>query len=157
MNNPVRSPRAFAVTIIKRIGVPWWYMDFDDLISEGYLGYMAAQRSYDPARCSFSHWAYLKMRGSILNYLIRKSPKEYLSIDDLRNKPYTPSPESAILESIELQRAMDKLTPRTQAILWLQYRDGLNHREIGRLYGLAKSSVSSIHVKALLVLRNELL
>ncbi|MFA5152273.1 MAG: sigma factor-like helix-turn-helix DNA-binding protein, partial [Clostridia bacterium] len=82
---------------------------------------------------------------------------DHLNIDDLIRKPYTPSYESLILDSIDLQRAMSKLTPRTQEILWLQYRDGLNHREIGRVYGLAKSSVSSIHVKALRVLRRELL
>jgi RNA polymerase sigma factor (sigma-70 family) len=153
----VHSPRAFAITIITRMGVPPWHMDFDDLINEGYLGYMAAQRSYNPGKCSFSHWAYVKMRGSILNYLIRKSSRDYQSFDDLIRKPYTPSPESLILDSIDLQRAMDKLTPRTREILWLQYRDGLNHREIGRVYGLAKSSVSSIHVKALWALRRELL
>jgi RNA polymerase sigma factor (sigma-70 family) len=153
----VRSPRAFAITIITRMGVPPWHMDFDDLINEGYLGYMAAQKSYNPNRCSFSHWAYLKMRGYILNYFIRKSSKDHPNIDDLRNKPYTPNLESLILDSIDLQRAMSKLTPRTHEILWLQYRDGLNHREIGRVYGLAKSSVSSIHVKALWVLRRELL
>ncbi len=153
----VHSPRAFAITIITRMGVPPWHMDFDDLINEGYLGYMAAQRSYNPGKCSFSHWAYVKMRGYILNYLIRKSSRDHLNIDDLIRKPYTPSYESLILDSIDLQRAMSKLTPRTQEILWLQYRDGLNHREIGRVYGLAKSSVSSIHVKALRVLRRELL
>ena len=153
----VHSPRAFAITIITRMGVPPWHMDFDDLINEGYLGYMAAQRSYNPGKCSFSHWAYVKMRGYILNYLIRKSSRDHLNIDDLIRKPYTPSYESLILDSIDLQRAMSKLTPRTQEILWLQYRDGLNHREIGKVYGLAKSSVSSIHVKALRVLRRELL
>jgi RNA polymerase sigma factor (sigma-70 family) len=157
MTDLVRSPRAFAITIITRMGVPPWHMDFDDLINEGYLGYMAAQRSYNPGKCSFSHWAYVKMRGYILNYLIRKSSRDHLNIDDLIRKPYTPSYESLILDSIDLQRAMNKLTPRTREILWLQYRDGLNHREIGRVYGLAKSSISSIHVKALWMLRRELL
>jgi len=157
MTDSVRSPRAFAITIIKRMGVSPWHMDFDDLISEGYLGYMAAQRSYDPGRCSFSHWAYIKMHGYILSYLIRKSSKDHPNFDDLIRKPYTPNPESLILDSIDLQRAMSKLTPRTREILWLQYRDGLNHREIGRVYELAKSSISSIHVKALRVLRRELL
>ena len=152
MNNDVRDPKAIAVTIIKRIGVPWWYMDYDDLISEGYLGYLAAQQSYDPDKCNFSSWAYLKMRGYIMNYLIRKSPKNHVDIDEIVNKLYTVDNDN-----IDFHRAVKKLPSRTQKILWLQYYAGLNHREIGKILGLAKSSISSIHVKALKELRTELL
>lgn len=155
MSDCVRDPRAFAVTIIKRIGIPWWYTDYDDLISEGYIGYLAAQKSFTPGKSSFSHWAYLKMRGYILNYLIKKSPKDDLCIDDVRDAA-SPIFSDGAFHEIDLQRAIARLPPRSREVLQLHYWEGLNFREIGQRYGLAKSSVGSIHIGAIKKLRIEL-
>lgn len=50
---------------------------------------------------------------------------------------------------IELERALDRLTPRARAVVWLHDVEGLTHREIGKLMGrsasFSKSQLARAH------------
>ncbi len=55
-----------------------------------------------------------------------------------------------------LSKAIDELSERERLVITLYYYEGLTIREIGKVLGLAKSTVSEIHVKTLLKLRGKL-
>lgn len=149
------DPKGLAMSIIKKIGVPWWYMDFDDLISEGYIGYLRACKSYKPDKGSgFVHWAYIKMHGYILSYLIKKSPKDHVDIDALRNTHIEPSYDDWILDKVDIQNAMELLDERSKDVIKLHYWDKMSIRDIAKERKMSPSGIENIHLKALSVLRS---
>ena len=51
------------------------------------------------------------------------------------------SPEEGYGERIDVQRALARLPPRSRALLWLAYAQGLAHKEIAEIVGVASTSV----------------
>lgn len=156
-DNDFSNIRGLAISIIKNIGIPWWYMDFDDLISEGYLGYLSAVKSFNSQKgAGFTHWAYIKMRGNILSYLCRKSPQDYLELNDDCCYRFKNPQEETSLNIIDLKNEIKKLPQRTQEILWRYYWERMTIREIGTLYELSPTGVEAVLQRALRQLKTEL-
>lgn len=51
------------------------------------------------------------------------------------------APEERYGERIDVQRALARLPPRSRALLWLAYVEGLGHSEIAEIVGVASTSV----------------
>jgi len=51
------------------------------------------------------------------------------------------SPERGYGERIDVQQALARLPPRARALLWLAYAEGLAHKEIAEIVGVASTSV----------------
>jgi RNA polymerase sigma-70 factor (ECF subfamily) len=51
------------------------------------------------------------------------------------------SPEKNYTDRIDVQRALSRLPPRSQALLWLAYAKDMPHREIAEIVGVASTSV----------------
>ena len=50
--------------------------------------------------------------------------------------------------SIDLERALDALTPQERSIVWLAYAEGWDHRTIGRIVGVGEKSVRVLLFRA---------
>jgi len=123
-------------------------MDYDDLISEGYVGYLMALRDYDPTKSSLCTWAYLKMRGRILNHLHRKGPK------DATTAEIEPTGDHLDYDDrVALRTALASLPERLQEVLRMHYFEGKSYSEIGQQIGKCKGTVEWLHLKALGYLR----
>ena len=51
-------------------------------------------------------------------------------------------------DSIDLERALDALTPQERSIVWLAYAEGWDHRTIGRIVGVGEKSVKVLLFRA---------
>ena len=51
------------------------------------------------------------------------------------------APEGGYGDRIDVQRALERLPTRSRALLWLAYVEGLEHKEIGEIVGVASTSV----------------
>ncbi len=51
------------------------------------------------------------------------------------------APEERYGDRIDVQRALARLPPRSRALLWLAYAEGLAHKEIAEIVGVASTSV----------------
>lgn len=51
------------------------------------------------------------------------------------------APEKRYGDRIDVQRALARLPPRSRALLWLAYVEGLRHEEIAEIVGVASASV----------------
>ncbi|RMA97493.1 sigma-70 family RNA polymerase sigma factor [Hydrogenothermus marinus] len=88
--------------------IPKGEIDFDELVNIGVIGLMKALDNYDEDKAKFSTYAYIRIRGEILDYLrsidivprgIRdKIKKEEKPIDEIMDMPLS---NSAIFLSIE--------------------------------------------------------
>lgn len=63
------------------------------------------------------------------------------------------APENRYLAEIDAQRALAKLKPKQRQLLWLAYVEGLPHKDISEILGLAPTSVRVLLARA----RNHLL
>ncbi len=83
-----------------------------------------------------------------------------LDLYSYRNYEYGQEPpvENLYKEEIAeiLSRAIDDLPERERLVITLYYYEGFTIREIGKVLGLAKSTVSEIHIKALMKLKSKL-
>jgi len=50
--------------------------------------------------------------------------------------------------SIDLERALEALTPQERSIVWLAYAEGWDHRTIGRIVGVGEKSVKVLLFRA---------
>ena len=50
--------------------------------------------------------------------------------------------------SIDLERALDALTPQERSIVWLAYAEGFSHREIASVLGMKTASVKLLLFRA---------
>ncbi len=71
-----RLVRYLAKSIYVRL--PKGMVELDDLVSEGFVGYLRACQKYDEKISSnFAYYATIKIRGAILDYLRREKPHHW--------------------------------------------------------------------------------
>lgn len=153
---------------------------FDDLVSAGQFGLLAAARKFDPTRrVRFATFASRHIRGAMLDYLrecdwvprLERTRHKAGRVKDLRSlvsldaehdefslgqivagRPVQCSAEDA--EQVE--RLLRGLRPDQRAVLWGRYVAELTLAQIGRRLGLSEARCSQICTEALAEARAKL-
>ena len=159
-------------------GCPVKY-ELNDLIGEGYKGYVSAVRHFDPSMGhKFKTFAEFRIKGSIRDFFRKESgiirsikfiPKmvsydEILTDDD---NPHTHYPELLLkssvcdtykdpFENVENEKLIDallSLSEKEQDIVLRYYFEDVRMKEIGQARECTESRVSQIHKKAIFKLQ----
>jgi RNA polymerase sigma factor (sigma-70 family) len=130
-------PLAKSLAIAAKKKLPSNY-DLDDLTSVAYLGLVeAANRFSEDKQTQFSTFAYLRIQGSILDFLRKE---KYNNNVDLTNEPfYQDKFESSLFDKIETE-----LGSRAAKVIRLRFVDEYSMKEIGKEIGIAESRVSQL-------------
>jgi len=127
-----------------------------DLISEGTLGLIEAVDAFDPERgVSFMTFAYLRIKGKMLDYLRRRTcrlRREELAAFDQFNRTFSLGMESAekTLDAITLARSLlPHLTAGERRIIELLYFEGLTQEEAARRLQCSRPNISILRKRAL--------
>ena len=109
---------------------------------------------------SFKTWLYTIGRNMALNYLKKKAKYPTVPIE---NTPELISDEAAVEDAyikkeqkIAVHRAMRKLKPEYQQVLWLIYFEGLSNKEAAKVMKKSVRSTESILYRAKKSLRSQL-
>jgi len=150
--------------------------ELDDLVSVGSIGLIRAAESYQPKRkVPFNHWAWLKIRGAILefiggNYRTRSGLQPRRNWRDAVHGPLTlaitstlgapdPAGDRAVAQAEmrrDLRAASAALKPREQKVLLTHYREGATLRATAKAIGLSEDQLYVQHQHSLRVMRREL-
>ncbi|NPA53709.1 MAG: sigma-70 family RNA polymerase sigma factor [Aquificae bacterium] len=98
--------------LVKKVASKIYYrlpkgeIDFDELVNTGIIGLMKAIDRYDKDKAKFSTYAYIKIRGEILDYLrsldvMPRSMREKIKEENLEEGKNLPLSKTAIMVSIE--------------------------------------------------------
>ncbi len=98
--------------LVKKVASKIYYrlpkgeIDFDELVNTGIIGLMKAIERYDKDKAKFSTYAYIKIRGEILDYLrsldvMPRSMREKIKEENLEEGKNLPLSRTAIMVSIE--------------------------------------------------------
>ncbi len=111
-------------------------------------------------KCSFRTWLYTIGRNKALNYLKKTSRHPAIPIEDTAGLV---SDEEAVEEAyirkedmITVHRAMRRLSPEYQQVLWLTYFEGLSNKEAAAVMKKTVRSVESLLYRARRSLRTQL-
>ena len=111
-------------------------------------------------KSSFKTWLYAIGRNIAIDHLRRNSKRSCISIEDT---PEMTDDETAVEESyikkeqqIAVHKAMRKLSPKYQQVLWLIYFEGFSNKEAARIMKKSLRSVESILYRARKSLRSQL-
>jgi RNA polymerase sigma factor for flagellar operon FliA len=137
--------------------------DTDELLSAGMLGLVQAARSFDPHRdVKFATYAYLRIRGAVIDSLRGRPTVSCGALDEEQNEFYAVPPRAQSLSPDEqaeqnelletLTRAILVLPKRDRHVLMLYYQEELTMKEIAAVLSLTESRVSQLHAAALLKL-----
>jgi RNA polymerase sporulation-specific sigma factor len=128
-----------------------------DVISEGTLALIEAVDAFDSGRgVKFITFAYLKVKGRMLDYLRRRKP--FVSLDGAAEfSAYTRiigfsdrRPIQQTLSSLRLaEELLRLLTPAEERILRLVYQRGYSQDEVARALACSRANVSILHKRAL--------
>lgn len=156
-------------------------VDDDKLLSECYKGLMAAARNFRPGRISFFGFAKPSIRGALSKYLRTKDvvkrgpreteelpdPEEVVEDEDTSTVPRQPVEREATMPAFEqihiaelwsevAPLMQNVLTPEERLVLELNFKGGLNLREIGELRGCSRAAMSLVKISALKKLKRRL-
>ena len=144
------------------------HVELDDLISDGWLGYLDACRRFDPSLDTFLSFAFLRIRGAMIDGLRikqRASKNTSLSLkecpESVAEQEYSNylsaggSPEQVIQISRAefLECAMGKLDENDRWILTASYYKKWSLKKIGEHFGKGTSHVWRIRQRLLRKLR----
>lgn len=111
-------------------------------------------------KSSFRTWLYAIARNIAIDWLRRNAKHNSIPIDDA---PELISDEEAIEaayirkeEKIIVHRAMRKLNPEYQQVLWLTYFEGVSNKDAARIMKKSVRSIESILYRARKSLRSQL-
>ncbi len=137
-------------------------IEFDDLVNTGIIGLMKAIDKYDERKAKFSTYAYIKIRGEILDFLRSleivprsvkdKIKKEYENTDELSiplsNTAVMVSIEKAIYEKDPNLKLVDTLVSKRSSPEEEVIKDDIKERvlkAIGRLSEKEKAVIQMIY------------
>ncbi|WP_297959054.1 RNA polymerase sigma factor [uncultured Ruminococcus sp.] len=111
-------------------------------------------------KSSFKTWLYTIARNLAVDYIRKDSRKNCISIEDT---PEMIDDETAVEEAyirkeqqIMIHKAMRKLNPKYQQVLWLIYFEGFSNKEAARIMRKSLRSLESILYRARKSLRSQL-
>lgn len=137
-----------AHTIMARMNVPW--EDRDALFSDVLIpSILSALRRYDPMMSSFPCFAWMVMRGAILNARRRGPVRTYATEEmDLHPAQNKGPAEQAEISDL-LDRALSLLCDEDREMLTLRYLDGTPVAEIAAQRDCSRENVYRILRRAL--------
>ncbi len=107
------------ISLVKKVASKIYYrlpkgdIEFDDLVNVGVIGLMKAIQKYDKDKAKFSTYAYIKIRGEILDYLrsldivprtVRDKIKKETPLEEGKTVPLS---NTAVMVSIEKALSSD--------------------------------------------------
>ena len=111
-------------------------------------------------KSSFKTWLYAIGRNIAIDHLRKTSKKSTVSFDEA---PVITSDEEAVEaacirkeEQIAVHRAMRRLKPEYQQVLWLVYFEGMSNKEAAKIMKKSVRSVESVLYRARKSLRSQL-
>lgn len=135
-------------------------VEIGDLISDGYLGLLAAMRQYDPTRAvPLRCFAARRIRGAILDGLRRRDwlPRSLRQlkalapkIEPLNRQPtYDPQISLICQQRQWVQTALRCLPRQSRLVLHLYYFEQLSLRQIGACLGISEARVSKVRSRTI--------
>jgi len=138
-------------------------IDYDELLSEGYLALCVAAQSFKKGKSSFSTYAVRVIKNHLINYITFRTEKLPNTPVDEENKspdvPDTinPSPDTVLFRkeiSMYIESAIKKLTPIEQKVIRLMYFDGLSIRATKERLKYSHEYIRYLHNKAIKKLKS---
>ncbi len=132
-----------------------------DVISEGTLALIEAVDAFDPERgVKFITFAYLKVKGRMLDYLRRRRPliplcgaTEFSAYTRIIGFHERRSAQD-VLDSLRVaEKLLGMLTPAEERVLRLIYQCGYSQDEVSHALSCTRANVSILHKRALNRLR----
>jgi RNA polymerase sigma-70 factor (ECF subfamily) len=127
--------------------------DAEDVLQDVFLRVHDALGSYDPAKGAFTTWLYRVTVNLCLSRQRRARPTGTL----YERTPGEASPEGQIAESLALEQALDGLSEKQRAVIFLRYYAGLSYAEIAGVLDVPLGTVQSRLNGALQSLRHNLI
>jgi len=135
-------------------------LEFDDLVNTGIIGLIKAIEKYDERKAKFSTYAYIKIRGEILDFLRSleivprsvkdKIKKEYENTDEisipLSNTAVMVSIEKAIYEKDPNLKLIDTLTSQKASPEEVVIKDDLKEKIIKAMNRLSNKEKAVIQM-----------
>lgn len=131
----------------------------EDLVQEGRIGVLIAQRRHRPELAAFTTYATLCIRSRINNYLRRDRPGNEIASDIIRDYRRDYRRDDGINDSDThtiLLSVLDKLPERNKEIIILRYYESLSCDDIGIRLGLSRQRVHQIEQCTLIVIHKRL-
>lgn len=132
------------------------FVDFDDLIQEGFIGLYKAQKNFNPdKKVLFKTYAYYWIKKQILSYLKKQNKFEILSFNeiDLDSLKYNEdfNEENILLSNLQKKIDFDNycLTKLETEILKLCFYEKLPFREISKRLDLSTERVRQLYQRAI--------
>jgi RNA polymerase sigma factor for flagellar operon FliA len=106
------------IGLVKKVASKIFYklppcdIEFDDLVNTGMIGLMKAIDKYDREQAKFSTYAYIKIRGEILDYLrslevVPRTMKEKIKKEEEENPDAKPLPLSNAAVLVSMEKALN--------------------------------------------------
>ncbi len=105
------------IGLVKKVASKIYYklppcdIEFDDLVNTGMIGLMKAIERYDREQAQFSTYAYIKIRGEILDFLrslavVPRTMKEQIKKEEAENPDAKPLPLSNAAVMLSMDKAL---------------------------------------------------
>ena len=149
--------------------------DWQDLFQMGCVGLMEAVNKFDESKgYKFSSYAYMTIKGTILNFIICDSWYIAKGQRERLKNSYAPDPLDAQIDekgntvknllpyveygfsNVDVKMALNNLPINLRKIVILRYIKGLREREIAEILKMPQGTISSYTRKALKLLKKEL-
>ena len=149
--------------------------DWQDLFQMGCVGLMEAVNKFDESKgYKFSSYAYMRIKGTILNFIICDSWYIAKGQRERLKNSYAPDPLDAQIDekgntvknllpyveygfsNVDVKMALNNLPINLRKIVILRYIKGLREREIAEILKMPQGTISSYTRKALKLLKKEL-
>ncbi len=132
----------------------------EDLSSKTFQKALNGLDSFQWQGVPFSAWLFRIARNVFFDHLRSEKGNKRVELDDAHPlKGDLPTQFEELEESEEntlLKRAIAKIPPREQEIVYLKFYEGLTNRTIAKITGLSETNVGTILYRTLRKLREEL-
>jgi RNA polymerase sigma factor (sigma-70 family) len=147
--------------LIRKYARKWWnynkkYCEIDDLIQEGSLALLEANKNYDSSKSKFITHASNMIEWGILNYLKKFRNCDYQDIDLMEDNIKIENNDkviSSIIESNIYKYVKDNFDERRYKIFELRYKLGKTYLEISKIIGVSIERIRDIDSKIIMILR----
>ena len=138
----------------------------DDLTQETFLKVWKNIKRFDLEK-NFKTWLFVIAKNSAkdawkkkkaIPFVLFENSDGYNKLDEIvENKALPDEILERVESSEELEKKMEKLSPRYKKLLFLRYKDDLSLSEIAQLFNVPYNTVKSQHQRALLELKKQFL
>ena len=114
----------------------------DDLLQETYYRFLRARPHFESDHHR-RHYLY-RIATNLARDHHRRSRVDAVRFSDAAVEDRQPDPTARAAQRLDLDRAMGRLKPRDQTMLWLAYVQGCSHDEIAASLGVKTASLKAL-------------